>query len=118
MELDAAHHEMLRLSRLIDRGVEALTDQGREYADAENEYRAALAKAWLQAPEGTVPEREAWVNGHCAVQRRRRDLADHMRQAALEALRSRRAQLSAWQSLLSAHREEAAFARTGPTVAP
>ena len=104
--------ELLRLSRLLDSGLQALRDQATEYADAESDYRQAKARAWLQAPDGTVPEREAWCNGHTAVERRRRDLADGMRQAALEAVRSRRGQISALQSLMNAHRAEAEFDRT------
>ena len=105
--------EMRRLSRLIDQGLAALRDQSRELADAESEYRQAKAAAWLTV-EGTVSEREAAVNGKTAGERHRRDLADGMRRAALEAVRSRRTQVSALQSLLAADREEAAFARTGP----
>jgi hypothetical protein len=40
-----------------------------------------------------------------------------MRQAALEAVRSRRAQVSMTQTLLNADREEMAFSRTGPEAA-
>ena len=107
--------ELRRLSRLLDQGLAALRDQAQELADAEDEYRQAVAVAWVQAPEGTVPEREAWVNGQTSKMRRRRDLAEGMRQAALEAVRSRRTQVSALQSLLAAERAEAEFARTGPT---
>ena len=105
--------EMRRLSRLLDQGLAALRDQSRELAEAEREYRRAKALAWVEAPAGTVPEREAWVNGHTAELRYARDLADGVRQAALEAVRSRRTQVSALQTLLNADREEAAFARTG-----
>jgi len=41
-------------------------------------------------------------------------LAAALEKSALEAVRSRRQQLSALQSLLAASREEAAFVRTGP----
>jgi hypothetical protein len=107
--------EMKRLSRLLDGGLAALRDQARELADAEQEYRQAKATAWLTAPEGTVPERDAWVNGSVAAQRHRRDLAEGMRQAALEDVRARRTQVSALQSLLAAERAEAEFARVGPS---
>ena len=105
--------EMRRLSRLLDQGLAALRDQSRELAEAEREYRRAKALAWVEAPAGTVPEREAWVNGHTAELRYARDLADGVRQAALEAVRSRRTQVSALQTLLNADREEMAFSRTG-----
>ena len=109
--------EMRRLSRLLDQGLAALRDQSRELAEAEREYRRAKALAWVEAPAGTVPEREAWVNGHTAELRYARDLADGVRQAALEAVRSRRTQVSALQTLLNADREEMAFSRTGPEAA-
>jgi hypothetical protein len=110
--------ELLRLSRLLDQGLSALRDQAREFAEAEAEYRRLKATSWIEVlralPEATVAQREAWVNGATADARLRRDLADGLRQAALEAVRSRRGQLSALQSLLAAERAEADFARTGP----
>lgn len=110
--------EALRLSRLLDGATNALREQASELAEAEHDYRKLKAKAWLEAPEGTVPEREAWVAGHTAEARRRRDLADHMRRAALEASRNRRQQISALQSVANAHRAEAEFAATGPQETP
>ncbi len=113
MTLDEYADEMRRLSRLLDSGLDVLRDLAEEVADAEHQYRKGVAMAWPQAPEGTVPEREAWVNGQCATLRGRRDLAEHMTRAALESVRARRGQLSALQSLLAAHRAEAEFVRTG-----
>jgi hypothetical protein len=112
MSLPEIADEMARLSRLLDQGLAALRDQARELAEAEREYRRAKAQAWVTAPEGTVPQREAFVNGVTADLRYVRDLADGMRSAALEAVRSRRTQVSALQSLLAAHRAEAEFDRT------
>ena len=106
--------EVQRLSVLIDEGIKALTKYAYEVADAEHDYRKAKAIAWQTAPAGTVPMREAWVESETAEQRRRLDLAEGSRSAALEAVRSRRQQLSAVQSLLAAHKAEADFARTGP----
>lgn len=117
MNVLEANAELARLSRLLDQGLAALRDQARELAEAEAEYRKAKSLAYVQITEGTVPEREAAVNGVCADLRYKRDLADGMRTAALEAVRSRRTQISALQSLLAAHREEAAFSRTGPEAA-
>lgn len=113
MNLADVPDEMARLSRLIDQGISALRDQARELAEAERDYRKMKSEAWLSAPAGTVPEREAWVDGSTADLRYRRDLADGLRSAALEAVRSRRTQVSALQSLLAAHREEAGLARFG-----
>ena len=39
--------EMLRLSRLLDKGVQALADAAREYAEAEDDYRAGKATAYV-----------------------------------------------------------------------
>jgi len=107
--------EARRLSELLDRGVAALRNAGVAYAAAEHEYRAAKAVAYLQT-EGTVAEREALTYAKVGELRHARDAADATRVAALEAVRSRRTQLSALQSILAAHRSEAEFDRTGPDV--
>lgn len=114
MDLATLTAEAMRLSALIDKGVAALRDAAVEYAEAEHAYRSASAVAYLEAPSGTVAEKEAHVYGLVGGLRRARDLADGARTAALEAVRSRRGQLSALQSLLAAHKSEADFARTGP----
>lgn len=112
--------EFARLSNLLDLCLKALKDQVHAYAGAEATYRRGKAQAWINAPrfhedvKVTAGEREAWVDGQTADLRHVRDVADGMRQAALEAVRSRRSQISALQSLLAGHREEAALARTGP----
>lgn len=111
MTLDELAGEARRLSELLDRGVGALRDAARGYADAEHHYRLAHAKAYLQS-EGTVGEREAQTYIAIGDLRRDRDYADALRSAALEAVRSRRTQLSAVQSLLAANKAEADFART------
>lgn len=111
-DLAAMSAEYARLSGLLSDGLEAMRRMAAELAEAENAYRKAKAEAWLHAPAGTVPEREAWVGGHTADTRKRRDLADYMRTAAVEAVRSRRTQISALQTMLNAHQEEARFERT------
>jgi|AntDeeMinimDraft_6_1070357.scaffolds.fasta_scaffold16471_3 hypothetical protein len=120
-----AADELRRLSRLIDGGIEALRDQAHALAEAENSYRRSKAEAWLRCPtdepgvksgerEWTAARREAWVNAETGDLRMARDIAEGVRQAALEAVRARRTQMSALQSLLAADRAEAEFARTGP----
>jgi hypothetical protein len=117
--------EAFRLSGLIDQGVTALREQSKALATAERNYRRSKAEAWVRCPndphdrkggdrEWTAARREAWVDAECADLRYERDLAEGMRQAALEAVRARRAQLSALQSILAAERAEAEFARVGP----
>ena len=112
MNLDEMADEFHRLSKLIDDGIKALRAQSSAYAEAERDYRLAKSQAWISAPAGTVPERQAWVEGQTADKRYARDLADGMRQAALEAVRSRRGQLSSLQTLLNAQQEEMKFERT------
>lgn len=116
--------EFNRLSGFLELGLDAIREQAHAYAEAEAVYRKAVAAQWLEAPsspnrgEWTDNQRLAWVQGQTADLRRERDIADGMRQAALEAVRSRRAQISAYQSILAAEREEASFARTGPRYEP
>lgn len=114
MTPDEIADEMARLSRLLDGGLAMLREQAVALADAEATYRRAKARAWVEAPDGTAAAKAAYVDGITADLRRERDIADGVRLAALEAVRSRRTQVSALQSLLAAHRAEAEFARTGP----
>lgn len=110
--------EARRLSAKIDAGVTALASAARDAAQAEHEYRRGKAAAWTRHLSGTVPERQAAVDGDVADLRLARDLAEAGRVAALEALRSRRAQLSALQSVLTAWRSEAELARYGTQDTP
>jgi hypothetical protein len=104
--------ELRRVTTLIDEALDQLRASSRDYADAEHAYRQARAKAWLAA-RGTVNERESMVELRCGDLRYARDLADGLRSASVEAIRSRRAQLSALQSVLAASRAEVELARTG-----
>jgi len=103
--------EARRISGLIDSGVRALRESAQAVADAEHAYRRAKAEAWIVCRGDLAKEREAQVDGATADLRRTRDLAEAERQAALEALRSRRVQLSAIQSILAATRSEMELAR-------
>lgn len=108
--------EMRRLSSLIDKGVHALREMATERAHAENAYRHARARAWTELPKDGLlaKEREDAVNAATADARLGRDIAEGAERAALEALRSRRQQLSALQTIANAHRSEAEFVRTAP----
>ena len=110
--------EMRRLSRLIEQGIIAIVDQSRALAEAENAYRKARAQAWFSVPDGTAAFREAQVDGHTADLRMARDLADGMRRAAIEAVRSRQQQLSAWQTIARAEKAELELAGFGPQEGP
>ena len=111
MDLEHLTAEAWRLSQLLDKGVVALREAGVAYAEAEHQYRSAKAMAYLETESGTVAEREAHVYAIMGEHRRTRDLADGQKVAALEAVRSRRAQLSALQTLIAAHRAEVELAR-------
>lgn len=107
--------EMLRLSKNIDRGIKQLVDSVEEYAEAESEYRKGISQAWLHVDSSLLAaHRQAEVEARTADLRQKRDIAEGMRRAAIESIRARQAQLSALQSLMSAHRAEAEFTRTGP----
>lgn len=105
--------ELLRLSALLDDSLRAMRDRGRLLAERERDYRLERAKAWLTT-DGTAKQREDAVNATTATHRYARDIADHDRQAAQEAVRNYRTQISALQTIANAAREELAMARTGP----
>lgn len=118
MTPDEMAAEMSRLSKLLDDALAYSGRQVKEYADAEADYRKAKGEAWvrvrLEMPSATVPERSAWVEASTSELRKRRDICDGMRQVGIEAIRSRRSQISACQSLMAAAKAEAEFARTAP----
>jgi hypothetical protein len=116
MTMETNKDEMIRLSRLLDKGLETLRESAQELAEAEHDYRLRRGQLWAEtAGQGyVVAERDALVDAASAGERRSRDLAEAKRQAALESVRSRRQQLSAWQSWIAAERAEAEFTRTAP----
>jgi hypothetical protein len=111
VNLADAELEMTRLNSLIDKGITEMVHQAQEYAVAEDEYRCARATVYL-ASEGTVGERTSRVDLATSQERQRAHLAEGVKQAAVEAVRSRRAQLSAYQTLLNSHQAEANLVRT------
>lgn len=117
MNLDEADQEFQRLSDLLDRGLIAMREEATNVAERENEYRKARSGAWVECPsadkEWTAARREAWVDARCADLRMSRDIAEGLRQAAVEAVRSRRTQISSLQTLLNAHQQEAKAAHYG-----
>jgi hypothetical protein len=110
--------EMKRLSRKIEDGIKAIVVESQRLAEAERSYRKAKAVAWVKVGEGTAAFREAQVDAQTADLRFERDLADGMRRAAIEAVRSRQQQLSALQTVIRAHRAEAELAGFGPEEGP
>lgn len=119
MNLEEASAEFARLSDLLDKGLADMRDCARDVAERENTYRQAKSEAWVRCPTGdgakwTAARREAWVQSETADARQQRDIAEGLRQAAVEAVRSRRTQISALQTLLNAHLAEAKAAHYGP----
>lgn len=111
MTLTEMVNESERLSRFIDAGIASLVQYSSDMAHAEHALRISTAKAWASAPSGTVPFKEAWVEAEAADEKLAFDIAESGRYNALEAVRSRRAQLSAVQSIMAAHRAEAELIR-------
>jgi len=113
VDLQRITDELLRLSGLLDDALGYLRKVTQQWAAAEDAYRVAHARAYL-ASEGTAGERKATADLATSDERRAAHLAEGMRSAAVEAVRSRRAQLSAWQTIGNAVRAEIELARTGP----
>jgi hypothetical protein len=103
--------EARRLSDLLDNGLKVLREASVRLAHAENAYRKGVARAWLEAPDGISPARQAWVDAECADLRTERDLADAERSTAAQAVKARGIQLTLVMSLLSAHKAEVGLAR-------
>lgn len=129
MNLDEVKAEFDRWSRLIDAANEELVTQGKAWAEAERDYRKAKAEAWARCPndppgtkagerDWTAERRKEWVNAQTADKGYRRNMADCLRWAAWQSCESRQSQVSALQTLVNAHMEEAKFARTGPEMSP
>jgi len=102
------------LSRRIDEGIRELASASVEVADSQHELRKSRAIAWVEAPPGTVPVREAWVEAKTADEERRHELAEGRKVTAIEALRSRRQQMSAIQSLMKSEHIDFEESRYGP----
>jgi hypothetical protein len=83
---------------------------------AERDYRLDRSLRFTQSRGETVAAREYDVDRTAAVTRYDAKLAEDLRQAALENVRSRRAILTAYQTLANALREELSFARSDPTT--
>jgi hypothetical protein len=113
--LNEALEEVRRLSRQLNTGLDVLRDSAVDVADAEREYRKGKALAYVNRTDGIAAQRQALVDADTADLRYKRDLAEGIRRAALESVRARATQISMWQTLLNADKEEARFARTEPS---
>lgn len=98
--------EMIRLSRELDSAHDRLVSKSEEWAQLENDYRLAKATAFLAATGRTVEEKKAHADQATSQQRVKAHAAEGLKVAALEKVRSLRAQLSALQSVSSSVRSE------------
>ena len=94
----------------------ALERAVKDYAETERLYKMGRSTAYV-ATSGTVAEREAVVDQSISTLRYEAHLKEGLKVAALEAVRNRRAILSALQTLANLSKSEADFARTGPSYA-
>jgi len=91
-----------------------LTKAAREYANRENAYRMARAKAMLEAPKDTVDMKKAFVDSVTEKERLAAHVSEGLLDATRERVRSLRAVLSALQTIAGSYKAEADFSRTGP----
>jgi hypothetical protein len=91
-----------------------LRERGLACAEHDSHYKRQWAKEFLKADAKTVSEREATANFNCSVQHREALIARALEKSATEAVRCRRQQISALQTLASAYKAEAEFVRTAP----
>lgn len=118
MTTQEATEELKSLSRQLHGALDWLRDTADDSADKERQYRKARALAWVENSEGTAGFREAQVDSQTADLRYERDLAEKLERAAIEKIRAVRQEVSAWQTLLAAHRSEAEFSARGPSEGP
>lgn len=115
--------EMHRLSEELDHALGDLTERSHKWAEAENAYRMARAKSQLKASgelesqgfeRPTVDEKRAYVDLQTPKERLEAHMQEALMNAAREAVRARRSQLSALQSAAAAVRAEIEMASMGP----
>lgn len=112
--------EMYRLSSKVDEALGELYSANQEYAVKDNEYRMAKARSLLrisaerktEVPKPTVDILNALAELEVEEHRLDAKIAEGLKEAAIEAVRGARAQLSALQTVANALRQEMEFSRT------
>lgn len=94
-----------------------LDDRSRDAAVNDQVWRRSRARAYVQT-NGTVAERDAEVEIQTSDERYRAKLSEDLKMSALEAVRSKRAILTASQTSANLSRDEMAFARSGGDGGP
>jgi hypothetical protein len=119
MDAETLNRSLVEASANLDQSLRELEDAANKFADSERTYRKAKSVAFIRSSGTNAQEREANAElqdldgTYLSDIRYARDLAEGLKQSALEAVRSHRAQLSAIQTIANLYREEAAFDRTG-----
>lgn len=119
MALDIRSFEDLvaLLSDAIDGVEEAqrdLVEMSGAAAEQDRDYKKAYARAFTSAHGDTVRALEVAADASTADDRYEAKLAENLRVAALENVRTKRTTLTAVQTLTNAWREEVGLARGGP----
>lgn len=115
-----AVRELVRLSRSLDDALNVADDTATAYAASDANYRATYAAMFLRAKDDGVTDGVAHERAKTQTvdERRRFVYARQAAQVSLEAIRSRRTQISAWQTAGNAIKAELDMARTGPQHHP
>ena len=113
LNLAEIEKEIMQRSHQLDAGINALNTAARAYAEADHTYKKLYAEAFLTS-EGAGVMREQVATKAALQARYEANLAEGVMKSAAAAIQARRAQISALQSLLAAHKAEADFDRVGP----
>lgn len=112
--------ELIRLSGLLDDALNYAKDTAHNHAASDDDYRVAHAKAFVTAKHDGDTDGTAKKKADIATEGTRRAARywEDMMRVAIEAVRSRRTQISALQTAGNALRAELEMARTGPQITP
>jgi len=105
--------QLLQAVRDLRDAMAELETRSRDAAQFDRAWRLAKAQSYA-ATEGTIPEREAAVERETAHLRFEAKASEDLRVSALEAVRSHRTIVSAFQSVVSASKAEAELAKWEP----
>ena len=78
----------------------AYEQASKDEASKERDYRKFKGEKMLESKDGTVLEKQAWLDSICADKRYERDLARNMKEFHREALRSRQAEIYLLKTLI------------------
>lgn len=114
MPASVLHEEIRRVVAELDTHLAELRKAAEEEIDAEHEYRLAAAIAYLKSEGKNKEARESDVFLETKDLRKAARIAEALKHSAREALAAKRSQLSAYQTLAAAYKEEARLGTSGP----